>query len=137
MPPITSSEPKLFVTASTAMRSARAWRSTGSAAPAMLSSGPTRDKSICITPPHGFDLFQQPHQTVEQQPDDSDDDHASDHQVIAIAGVARVHDQVAEPRAQRDHLGGDHDEPGDAEPDAHADDDLGQHGGDDDLPEQL
>ena len=76
------------------------------------------------------------HDTVERQADQADDDHARDHEIVAITGVARVHDHVAEPRAQRDHFRGDDDQPGDAEPDAHADQDLRQHGRNDDLREQ-
>ena len=83
-----------------------------------------------------FEPFEQAHHAVEQQADQADDDHAGDHQVVAVAGVARVDDQVAEAGAQRDHLRRDHDQPGDAEADAHADDDLRQHRGDHDPAEQ-
>ena len=74
---------------------------------------------------------------VEQQADEPDDDHAGDHQVVAVAGVARIDDQIAEARAQRDHLGRDHHQPGDAEADAHADDDLRQRRREHHLQEQL
>src|SRR4029434_9439819 len=67
---------------------------------------------LCIAPANPPDAFQPTHGTVERQADDADDDHAGDHQIIAITRVARVHDHVAEPRAQRDHLGGDDDQPG-------------------------
>src|SRR6188472_4322091 len=79
-----------------------------------------------IAPPHDFHALQQPHDAVECQADEPDDDHAGDHQVVAVTGVARVDDHVAEARAQRDHLGGNDHEPRDAEADAHADDDLRQ-----------
>ena len=52
---------------------------------------------------------------------------AGDDQVVAVAGVARIHDQVAEAGVQRDHLRGDDDQPRHAEADAHADDDLRQN----------
>src|SRR5262245_2208198 len=41
-----------------------------------------------IAPPHGPQPFQAPHPPVEHQPDDADDRHPRDHEVIAIAGVA-------------------------------------------------
>ena len=59
-----------------------------------------------------------------------------DHQVVAVARVARVDDQVAEPRSQRDHLGRDDHQPGHAEADPHAHDDLGQDGRDHDLAKE-
>ena len=37
--------------------------------------------------------------------DGADDDHAGDHQVVAVAGIARIHDEVPQARAQRDHFG--------------------------------
>src|SRR4029453_3318357 len=89
-----------------------------------------------IAPLHGLHALEQPGDAVEEQADHADDYHAGDHEVVTVAGIARVHDQVAEARAQGDHLRGDDDEPGDADADAHADDDLGQHRRDDDAAEQ-
>src|SRR5262245_19349071 len=89
-----------------------------------------------IAPTHPPDPFQPPHGTVERQADHANDDHAGDHQIVAIARVARVHDHVPEPRAQRDHLRGDDDQPRDPEPDPHSDHDLRQHRRDHNLPEQ-
>src|SRR5208282_1491531 len=59
-----------------------------------------------IAPPDELQRFEQAHHPVEHQTDYTDDDHAADHQVVAIAGVARIDDQVAQTRVQRDHLGG-------------------------------
>src|ERR1043165_7826235 len=64
-----------------------------------------------IAPPHGLEPFEQPHGVVEREADHADDDHPGDHQVVAVAGVARVHDEVAQARAQRDHLRRDDDQP--------------------------
>src|SRR5262245_41560755 len=91
---------------------------------------------VRITPPDPADAFQHAHQSVERQADQADDDHAGDDEVVAVPGVARVHDHVAEARAQRDHLGRDDHEPGDTQADAHSDDDLRQHRGDHDVAEQ-
>src|SRR5262245_35084034 len=89
-----------------------------------------------IAPANPLDAFQPPHATVERQADHSDDDHAGDHQIVAIAGIARVHDHVAEAGTQRDHLRGDDDQPRNAQPDPHSDHDLRQHRRDHHLPEQ-
>src|SRR6185369_15640253 len=91
---------------------------------------------VRISPPHHAEAFEKPHHSIEQKADQADDDHRRDHQIVAVAGVARVDDQEAETRAQRDHLGRNDDQPRDAEPDAHADDDLRQHGRDHDAREQ-
>src|SRR5204863_9474547 len=88
-----------------------------------------------IAPPHGLEPFEQAHRAIEHQPDDADDDHAGDHEVVAVAGVARVHDHVAETRAQRDHLRRDHHQPRHAQPDAHPHDDLRKHRRNHDAPE--
>src|SRR5215471_5592384 len=66
---------------------------------------------VGIAPPDDFQALEQAHQPVEHQADQADDDHAGDDEVVAVAGVARVDDQVTEPGMQRDHLGGDDDEP--------------------------
>ena len=66
----------------------------------------------------------------------SDDDHAGDDQIVAVAGVARINDQITQTGAQRDHFRCDHDQPRHAEADAHADDDLRQHGRYHDLAKQ-
>src|SRR5688572_23743395 len=89
-----------------------------------------------ISPPHGLQPFEQPHRAIEHQPDHADDDHPGDHQVVAVPGVARVHDHVAQARAQRDHLRRDHDQPGDTQADAHPDNDLREHSGNDDTAEE-
>src|SRR5689334_18794774 len=90
-----------------------------------------------ILPPHRLQTLQQPHRAVQQEADQSDDDHARNHQIVAIARIARIDDEIAEPGAQCDHLRRNHHEPGDAQTDAHADDDLRQHRRDHDLAEQA
>src|SRR6185295_4166997 len=81
-----------------------------------------------IAPAHLVQPLEPPHGAVEQEPDDADDEHAGHHEIVAVARVPRVDDQVAEAGAHRDHLGGHHHEPRDAEPDAHAGDDLRERG---------
>src|SRR4051812_30885635 len=49
-----------------------------------------------IAPPYRFESFEFAHDGVQHQADDADDDHAGDDQVVAVAGIARVHDQVAQ-----------------------------------------
>src|SRR5207342_2528217 len=90
---------------------------------------------VRIAPPHVPHVLQLSHQHVQQQSDQANDDHAGDDEVVAVAGVARIDDQVAQSRAQRDHFRRHHHQPGNAEADAHADDDLRQRAGDDDTPE--
>src|SRR5690349_17373094 len=59
-----------------------------------------------IAPPHRLEPLEEAHDPVEHEADHADDDHAGDHEIVAVAGVARIHDEVAEPRVQRDHLRG-------------------------------
>src|SRR5580698_86954 len=47
---------------------------------------------VRIAPPHPGRRFQQAHEAVQRQTDQADDDHAGDHQVVAVSGIARVHD---------------------------------------------
>src|SRR4051794_7759859 len=54
--------------------------------------------SAGIAPPHDFQAFEQAHQSVEEQADESNDDHAGDDEVVAVAGVARVEDQISQTR---------------------------------------
>src|SRR5262245_21808145 len=51
---------------------------------------------VRIAPPDPADCLQHAHEPVERQPDQADDDHASDDQVVAVTGIARIHDHVAE-----------------------------------------
>src|SRR4029453_10858508 len=84
-----------------------------------------------IAPLHRLQPSQQPPQAVQQQPDQPDDDHGGDHQVIAVAGIARIDDEITQPGPESDHLGRDAEEPGAAEANPHPHDDLGQCSGDD------
>src|SRR6185312_2412021 len=101
-----------------------------------LFDSPRTSILVRIAPPHPLHPLEQPHRAIEREPDETDDDHAGDHQIVAIPGIARIHDHVAEPRTQRDHFGGDDDEPCDAQADAHADQHLRQHCRNHHLPEE-
>src|SRR5690349_2379414 len=98
---------------------------------------PRTSTVVLIAPPDPTDPFQSPHDRIERQADEADDDHPGDDEVVAIPGVARIHDHVAESGVQGDHLGGYHDQPRDTQSDAHADQNLGQHGRNHDLFEQC
>src|SRR5262245_48546520 len=129
----TATGPGTMVPGATATAAPHATRN-----PAMPMTGRSRSTSLpCIAPAHRLQPFEKPHGAVEHQSDHPDDDHARDDKIVAVAGVARVDDQVAESRAERDHLCRDDDQPGHAEADPHAHDDLGQDGGHDHLEEQL
>ncbi len=65
----------------------------------------------------------------QEQANDPDDDHAGDHEIVAIAGVPRINDQEPESGIDRDHLGGYYHQPGDTQRDPQADDELRDHGG--------
>src|SRR5688572_13101233 len=43
---------------------------------------------VRIAPPDPPDAFEHAHETVERQANDSNDDHAGDHEIVAISGVA-------------------------------------------------
>src|SRR5215813_5347065 len=92
---------------------------------------------VRIAPPDPAHFLQQPHQPIERQTDQADDDHAGDHQIVAIPGVAGVHDHVAESRVQSDHFRGHDHQPRNAESNAHPDDDLWQDSWDHDAREQC
>src|SRR5690242_12335039 len=51
---------------------------------------------VRIAPPDPPVALQQAHQTIQRQADEADDDHSGDHQVVAVSGVAGVHDHVPE-----------------------------------------
>src|SRR5262249_19691627 len=91
---------------------------------------------VRIAPPYPPHPFQQAHQPIERQADQADDDHAGDHQIVAITGVTGVHDHVAESRVQGDHFRGYDHKPRNAESNAHPDDDLWQYRRDHDAGEQ-
>src|SRR3954466_5188424 len=42
---------------------------------------------VCITPPHDSHPFQKPHDSIEQESDEADDDHPGDDQVVTVAGI--------------------------------------------------
>ena len=58
------------------------------------------------------------------EPDRADDHHPRDHQVIPLAGVPGVDDQIAQPGVDRDHLGGHHHQPGHPQRDPDPGEDL-------------
>src|SRR5271166_2175504 len=84
---------------------------------------------VRITPPDRFQSLEQSHHSIQQQSNQPDNDHSGDHEIVSIAGVARIDDQISESRAQRDHLRSDHHQPRHTQSDPHADDDLRQHRG--------
>src|SRR6187549_277485 len=62
---------------------------TGSVPKLLPIASTTIFASADIAPLHRVHPLQQPRRTVEQEPDHPDDDHAGDHQVVAVAGIAR------------------------------------------------
>ena len=100
--------------------------------------GTRRPQPRCVVAPaHGPEALEAADQRVERQADDADRDHRRHDQVVALAGVARVDDQVAQARLDRDHLGRHDHQPGDAQRDAQADQDLRQGRGQDHLLDQA
>src|SRR5579875_1154665 len=89
------------------------------------------------SPADGVDLLEAAEACIEQEPDDADEEDSGDDEVVTLAGVAGVDDEVAESGVHGNHLRGDDDQPGDAEGDAQADEDLRQSGGKDDAGEEL
>src|SRR3984885_12881705 len=59
---------------------------------------------VRIAPPDRFQSLEQSHHAIQQQSNQPDDDHSGDHQIVAIAGVARIDDEKPESRAQGDHF---------------------------------
>src|SRR5882672_9282040 len=57
---------------------------------------------VGIAPPGPLRALQDPHRRIQRKPDEADDDHARDDEVVTISRVARVHDHVAETRTQSD-----------------------------------
>ena len=71
-------------------------------------------------PTNGLDLFEPAEDQVEGQTDDTDHHHRRDDEVVAVAGIAGVNDEVAKAGINSEHLGRDDHQPGDAEGDAKA-----------------
>src|SRR6266545_2467897 len=80
--------------------------------------------AIRVTPAHFIELFELAHEHVQNQANQPDHHHARHDEIVALARIARVDDQIAESRVHRDHFRRDDDQPGDAQGDAHARDDL-------------
>src|SRR5688572_33205506 len=69
-------------------RTSRLTPSTTDSAPNPLLMPSTTILLADIAPLHRVEPLEQAGGAVEQQPDHADDDHARDHQVVAVAGVA-------------------------------------------------
>src|SRR5580692_7431006 len=91
---------------------------------------------IAKTPANGFDFFEPAEAAIEDEPDQADDQHGGNHQIVAFARVTRIDHQVAQAGIYRDHLGGDDYQPGDAEGDAQTDNDFWQRGREDNPGKQ-
>src|SRR5438128_12590136 len=89
------------------------------------------------SPPFQRPSLATPKQRVENEPENADDEHAGDNEVIALAGVASVDDEIAETGVDGDHLRGDEHHPGDAERHAQPDGDARQHCGRHEANHQL
>src|SRR5208282_5277545 len=48
---------------------------------------------VDIAPPNDLEPLEPAHDPVERQSDQADDGHAGDHEVVAIAGIARIDNQ--------------------------------------------
>ena len=94
-------------------------------------------RDIAEPPADGFDFFEAAEGQVEDEADGSDEEHGGYDEVVTLAGVAGVDDEIAEAGVYGDHFGGDDDQPCDAERDAQADDDLRKGSGKDDFGEEL
>src|SRR5579859_5089047 len=75
-----------------------------------------------IAPLDQSEALHESHDAIERETDQADDHHPADDQIVAVAGIARVDDEIAESGAKRDHLGRHDHEPGHTEADPHADD---------------
>src|SRR3984885_5509366 len=80
-----------------------------------------------VTPPERLYSFKRPDSHIQQEANDSDDDHASDNEIVAIASVTGIHNKESKPRVDGDHFSRDDDKPGDAQCDPQANDEL-RHG---------
>src|SRR5262249_25686970 len=87
----------------------------------------TRSLAVIRVPPPPLVEGREPaHSEIEEIANHADDHHPCYDQVIAGASVAGVDDQVPQPRIDRHHLGGHHDQPGHPEPNPHAGDNVRQ-----------
>src|SRR6185437_4433799 len=85
------------------------------------------------TPTHGFEFFETPETEIEHEADEPDQHHCGDNEVIALAGIAGVTNQITEAGIDRDHFRRHHDQPGDTERNPKAGDDGRQCGREDHL----
>src|SRR5580700_4129665 len=60
----------------------------------------TRFNSILarIAPPDRFQSLEQAHHAIQQQSNQSDDDHSGDHEIVSIAGIAGIDDEISKTR---------------------------------------
>src|SRR3990172_9215221 len=108
-----------------------------SESPRTATAGRPLCSALLMAPRHLVETLEPPKQEIEAETDHTDQHHPRDHEVVALARVAGVDDQVPEPRVDRDHLRGDDHEPRHPERDPHAGQDLRQRGRQDHAPEQL
>src|SRR5258708_4089868 len=59
---------------------------------------------LSITPANFVELFQLPQEHVEHEAYQSNHHHAGDDEVVALAGVARVNDEIAKAGTHGDHF---------------------------------
>src|SRR5258708_16017363 len=55
---------------------------------------------VRITPPDRFQSLEQSHHAIQQQANQSDDDHSGDHETEAIAGFAGIDYEISKSRTQ-------------------------------------
>src|ERR1017187_9338782 len=88
-------------------------------------------------PADGPQPFEPPGGDVEDEADRADEEHPRHDEIVALARISRVDDEIAQARVDRDHLGGHDDEPRDSESDAQAHADLRQRRWEDDAGEEA
>ena len=95
-------------------------------------------KSAFPEPPaHGFQLFETLESEIEEEAYDSDHEHRGDNQVVALARIARVNDQITQAGVDCDHFARYDNQPRNAQCNSQADKDLRQGCGEDDFAQQL
>src|SRR5207244_10799368 len=85
-----------------------------------------RESFMVKAPTKKFELLQLPDAGVQAKPDHANQEHPGDHQVVTLAGVARIDNQVSQAGIDRDHFRGHHHQPGHSQCDAQTDDDPRQ-----------
>src|SRR5580700_8858055 len=94
-------------------------------------------RPIAVSPTDGFDSLKAAETQVQNQSDDADHEHRGHDEIVPLARISRIDDQITEAGIHRDHFRSDHHQPRDAQSQTETNDNLRKRGWKDDPGEKL